>query len=186
MSLAFIGLGSNLGDGRQNLLKAWQLAGDHPKITTLAISSPYLTRPLNKKVWEAKGKKLSDQWFTNAVGVLETGLPPQLLLEILKKVESTLGRDRSKTVDRPIDLDILYYDDLVISEAELELPHPEMKYRPFVLIPLAEIAPDHLHPVSEATTRQMVRSLPICEDGEIRQINWPDKRDSFIPGADKA
>ncbi|MEN8143104.1 MAG: 2-amino-4-hydroxy-6-hydroxymethyldihydropteridine diphosphokinase [Thermodesulfobacteriota bacterium] len=186
MSLAFIGLGSNLGDGCHNLQKAWQQTGDQPQITTLAISSPYLTKPVNKKAWEAKGKKLSDQLFTNAVGVLETDLPPQRLLEILKKIESAMGRERSKTVDRPVDLDILYYDDLVVSEAELELPHPEMKYRPFVLIPLAEIAPDHPHPVSGSTTRQMMRSLPICESGEIRQISWPDKRDSFIPGADKA
>jgi 2-amino-4-hydroxy-6-hydroxymethyldihydropteridine diphosphokinase len=186
MSLAFIGLGSNLGDGPRNLQKAWQLLGDYQGITTLVISSPYLTRPVNKKSWEAKGKKLSDRLFTNAVGVLETALPAQRLLEIVLKLELAMGRDRNKTVDRPVDLDILYYDDLVFSEAELEIPHPEIKHRPFVLIPLAEIAPDHSHPVSGLTTIQMVRTLPMSESGDIKKANWPPKGNNFTSGAESS
>ena len=180
MSLAFIGLGSNLGDGCRNLQKAWQIAGNNPAITTLAISSPYLTRPVNKKAWAAEGKRLSDQWFTNAVGVLETVLPPQHLLESLKKLELTMGRDSCKTVNRPVDLDILYYDDLVISRAELDIPHPEIQQRRFVLIPLAEIAPDHQHPVTGLTTRQMIRALPPCEGINIRQMDWTNTTGDFV------
>jgi 2-amino-4-hydroxy-6-hydroxymethyldihydropteridine diphosphokinase len=182
MSLAFIGLGSNLGDGCQNLQKAWQLAGNKPEITTLAISSPYLTRPVNKKAWTAKGKRLSDQWFTNAVGVLETGLPPQLLLGVLKKLESTMGRVSSKTVNRPVDMDILYYDDLVLCRADLDIPHPEIRHRRFVLTPLAEIAPDHKHPVTGLTTRQMIRALPPCDCINIRQIAWANSKGDFVTG----
>lgn len=174
MSLAFIGLGSNLGDGRHNLKKAWQQLGKHPDLTILAISNPYLTRPVNKKGWQEKGKQLAEQWFTNAAGVLETRLSPKLLLKALQDVESTMGRDSSKTVDRPVDLDILYYDELVFCEAELELPHPEIGNRPFVLIPLAEIAPDRQHPVNGLTTRQMIRNLTDYVAKDIRQIAWAD------------
>ena len=188
MSLAFIGLGSNMGDGCRNLQTAWRLAGNNPAITTLAISSPYLTRPVNKKEWAEEGKKLSDQWFTNAVGVLETGLTPHHLLEVLKKLESTMGRDSCETVDRPVDLDILYYDDLVLSRAELEIPHPEIQHRRFVLTPLAEIAPDHQHPVTGLTTRQMIRALPPCEIINIRQMDWANTTGNCVikTGADRA
>lgn len=172
MSLAFIGMGSNMGDGRHNLQKAWQLVGNHPELTALAISSPYSTRPVNKDSWEKSGKTLSEQWFTNAVGVLETRLSPGLLLDLLKNIELSLGRDRRVSVDRPIDLDMLYYDELVVSEGELELPHPEIRRRPFVLIPLAELAPDLKHPVTGLSTRQMVRALPGGYAEDLRQLSW--------------
>ena len=151
MSLAFIGLGSNLGNGRQNLLKAWQLLKQSGHVTLLSLSSPYLTEPVGME---------SDFWFTNSVGVLETEFSPRQLLDLLLKIEKEMGRERTGGRDRIIDLDLLYYDDLVMTGPELTLPHPEIANRMFVLAPMNEIAPDHLHPLLLRTTRQMMKELP--------------------------
>jgi 2-amino-4-hydroxy-6-hydroxymethyldihydropteridine diphosphokinase len=171
MSLAFIALGSNIGDGRANLQEAWTKLGALPEITILALSSPYRTRPEEKDSWQKEGWKLSDQWFINAAGVLETRLSPHQLLDALKKIEREMGRDRQKTVDRTVDLDIIYFDDLVVSDEDLVLPHPEMQNRRFVLAPLDEIAPDRAHPVSGLTAHQMYRQLPPVS-GDIQQMSW--------------
>lgn len=175
MSLAFIGLGSNLGDGRLNLRNAWQKLGDYDGITTLVLSSPYLTRPVVKKTWEKEGRQLAEQWFTNAAGVLETRLSPLELLAAMQEVESKLGRDRQKTVDRAVDLDILYFDDLISSDEKLVLPHPEIQNRLFVLAPLEELAPDRQHPATGMTTRQMRRTLPDTNNNDIQRLIWQDK-----------
>jgi 2-amino-4-hydroxy-6-hydroxymethyldihydropteridine diphosphokinase len=181
MTLAFIGLGSNLGDGRLNLRNAWRSLGEQDGITTLALSSPYLTRPVLKGIWLKEGRRLGEQWFTNAVGVLETGLAPLELLAAMQAVESGQGRDRQITVDRVVDLDILYYDDLVYVDERLELPHPELPKRHFVLAPLEELAPDRPHPVTGLTTRQMRRALPDLSDNDIRRLAWQDE--TFFKGA---
>jgi 2-amino-4-hydroxy-6-hydroxymethyldihydropteridine diphosphokinase len=151
MGLAFIGLGSNLGNGRQNLLKAWQQLKKSNRVTLLTLSSPYLTEPVGME---------TNYWFTNGVGVLETKLSPLELLDLLLQTEKEMGRERASGLDRIIDLDLLYYDDLVISSPELTLPHPEIANRMFVLAPMNEVAPDHLHPVLQKTTRHMLKQLP--------------------------
>jgi len=171
MSLAFIALGSNIGDGIANLQTAWAKLGKLPDITLLALSSPYRTRPEAKRSWVQDGRRLSDQWFTNAAGALETRLSPYQLLDALKMIEAEMGRDREITVDRTVDLDILYFDELVINDEVLVLPHPELQNRRFVLAPLEEIAPDRHHPVSGLTTRQMGRRLP-SPSGDIRLMTW--------------
>lgn len=171
MSLAYIALGSNIGDGRANLKKAWIKLGSLPDITLLALSSPYRTRPEEKSNWQKEGWKLSEQWFVNAAGALETRLSPYQLLDSLKKIEIEMGRDRQKTVDRTVDLDIIYFDDMVVDDEDLVLPHPEMEKRRFVLAPLDEIAPDRAHPVSGLTVRQMYRQLPAAS-GDIQQMAW--------------
>lgn len=177
MSLAFIGLGSNLGDGRSNLRKAWQLLGEHKAVMLLALSSPCLTRPVAKESWVTEGRQLGEQWFTNAAGVLETSLTPLELLGFLQEVEARLGRDRQKTVDRAVDLDLLYYDELVYQDDQLELPHPELKNRLFVLAPLEELAPDRPHPVTGRTTSQMRRALPDSGGDDMRRLAWQDEID---------
>lgn len=174
MALVFIGLGSNLGDGRSNLLLAWQLLGEQKGINTLVLSSPYLSRPVVKESWLRAGRQLSEQWFTNAVGVLETDLAPLDLLTVLQAIEAGQGRDREKSLDRRVDLDILYYDDLLYLDEVLELPHPEIKNRLFVLAPLEELAPDHRHPRTGQTTRQMRCSLPDGSDNDICRQAWLD------------
>ena len=171
MSLAFIALGSNIGDGRANLREAWAKLGEIPEITLLALSSPYRTRPEEKSTWRKEGRTLSEQWFTNAAGALETRLSPEELLDSLKKIEEAMGRDRQETVDRAIDLDIIFFDELVVDERSLVLPHPEMQHRRFVLAPLDEIAPDRAHPISGLTVRQLYRQLPPAS-GDIQQTGW--------------
>ena len=165
MALAFIGLGSNLGDGRTNLKEAWQRLGKTKGITPLALSSPYETAPVGME---------STQWFTNAAGAIDTKTSPAELLAILLAIEKALGRDRSKGEDRTVDLDLLLYDDLEQSSEELEIPHPEMEQRLFVLAPLEELAPDHLHPRSGLTIRQLRRNLH-DGDQQIRKGRWQER-----------
>lgn len=172
MALVFIGLGSNLGEGRLNLRSAWKQLGRQGGLQLLALSSPYLTRPVAKPEWQASGHRLGEQLFTNAVGVLESRLPPLELLRILQQVEKNLGRERERSLDRTIDLDLLYYDDLVLDTATLIVPHPEIAKRLFVLAPLEELAPDHPHPVLGLTTRQMRQRLPVGDEGQIRRLAW--------------
>lgn len=165
MALAFIALGSNLGDGRANLQKAWQMLGKTAGITTLALSSPYETAPVGME---------SDQWFTNAVGAVDTQKNPEELLDILLDIEKKMGRDRSKGEDRIVDLDLLFYDMLIRQTDDLVVPHPEIEHRLFVLAPLEELAPDHIHPQTELTIRQM-RLKIMDKEQQIRKVCWQEK-----------
>jgi 2-amino-4-hydroxy-6-hydroxymethyldihydropteridine diphosphokinase len=163
MAEAFIGLGSNLGDGRKNLQKAWARLGEHPDISLLSLSSPYRTKPVNMD---------SIQWFTNAVGMVETDLPPAALLSELLRIEEEMGRDRTtRNRDRTVDMDILYYENEVLSSPELILPHPEIQNRLFVLAPLEELDPDRRHPVLLKTSARM-RMLLRSTDQEIIKSTW--------------
>ncbi|MGV1100904.1 2-amino-4-hydroxy-6-hydroxymethyldihydropteridine diphosphokinase [Thiovibrio sp. JS02] len=156
----FIGLGSNLGDGRRNLLAAWRRLGEIAGVETLRLSSPYRTEPV---------RMVTTHWFTNAVGELRTGLAPEALLAAMLRIEAEFGRDRSKTADRPLDLDLLYYGDLVLHGGSLTLPHPELANRLFVLAPLAELAPGHVHPLLGLTTRQLLETLRNSEAVERQE-----------------
>ena len=100
------------------------------------------------------------EWFINGVILLETGQTPRELLETLLKIESRLGRERTiKWGPRTIDLDILFFDDRVIREVDLVIPHPELEKRRFVLDPLSEIAPDLVHPVYNKTIKELMIGL---------------------------
>lgn len=139
---AFIGLGSNIGNGRLTLQKAWMELGGHPLIEVEALSCPYLSAPVGMD---------SDNWFTNAVGRLSTCLSSEQLLQELLKTEQFFGRRRDDSVtgyqDRTLDLDLLYYGSDVAATEMLTLPHPAIAQRLFVLEPLAEIAADFKDPV---------------------------------------
>ena len=161
MSLAFIGLGSNEGNTFQNLQGAWKKLAVKGCGTLLSMSSPYKSEPVGIP---------TANWFLNAVGVIETKLSPEDLLEKMLTIEKEMGRDRSHGVDRCIDLDLLYYDNLIINSPDLVLPHPEIQNRLFVLLPLAELAPDHLHPVLEQTTRMMCKRLAV--EKSVEKISW--------------
>lgn len=163
MALVFIGLGSNLGDGRANLREAWQRLGGVAELTPLTLSHPYRSAPL---------AMVSSHWFTNAVGVCESKLPPRELLARLLAIEAAMGRDRSQGRDRVIDLDILYYDDLVEQGPDLTLPHPEIENRLFVLAPLAELAPDHQHPLTGRSSREMLQRLA---GQTVERIAWESR-----------
>lgn len=147
---AFVGLGSNLGNGQGNLLAAWQRLGKVAGISLHRLSSPYRTEPVGME---------TDHWFTNAVGEITTSLSPAELLAVMLAIETDLGRDRSLTKDRPVDLDLLYYGDLMLNSQVLTLPHPRIANRLFVLAPLAELVPEHLHPVLGRTSGELCREL---------------------------
>lgn len=135
MARAFIGLGSNLGDREAALRGALELLGED----VVAVSSFRETEPVGY---------LDQPAFLNAAAALETGLEPRALLERLLGVERELGRTREgpRHGPRTIDLDLLVYDDRVIDEPGLVVPHPRLAERRFVLEPLAELDPDLVVP----------------------------------------
>ncbi|WP_167496562.1 2-amino-4-hydroxy-6-hydroxymethyldihydropteridine diphosphokinase [Desulfopila sp. IMCC35006] len=151
---AYIGLGSNLGDSKTLLQEAWQALGNVDGIVLDGLSSPYMTAPVDMT---------SQHWFTNAVGRLQVTLSPLELLHVLLAVEASFGRKRSEKKfgyqDRSLDLDLLYYGDIVMDSPELTLPHPRIGDRLFVLVPLAELEPDFRDTLSKKTVNEMEARL---------------------------
>lgn len=172
---AFIGLGSNLGDGKALLQGAWQALGDVDGIVLDGLSSPYMTAPVDMT---------SQHWFTNAVGRLQVSLPPLELLKVLLGVEASFGRTRKEKVfgyqDRSLDLDLLYYGDVIMNRPELILPHPRIGDRLFVLVPFAELEPNFRDSLSEETISSMeLRLRNIMGPGkhkkqEIIRASWSE------------
>jgi 2-amino-4-hydroxy-6-hydroxymethyldihydropteridine diphosphokinase len=147
MSVVYIGIGSNLGNSQENCLRAIELLQKKGIIITKR-SSLYETEP-----WGVKDQPL----FINMAIEIETGLKPKVLLKILKDVEKEVGRGKSiKWGPRIIDLDILLFDNIVLNEDDLKIPHPLMHKRDFVLRPLCEIAPDIKQPVFGKTIKELL------------------------------
>jgi 2-amino-4-hydroxy-6-hydroxymethyldihydropteridine diphosphokinase len=138
MTKVFLGLGSNLGDREKNIKEAVRQLQESGIAEDISISSIYETEP----------EGIKDQpLFLNAILKIETDLSPRDLLNMLQAIERHLGRKKvRKWGPRIIDLDILLYGDLVMREEDLEIPHPLLAKRLFVLDPLAEIAPETVHP----------------------------------------
>lgn len=167
-------MGSNLGVGLKILQEAWQKIGQTAGIETISVSLPYLSEPVGMA---------SSNWFTNAVGELQTNLEPLILLEHLMAIEASFGRKRDIHVqgyqDRTLDLDIIYFGKAVIESQKLMLPHPHLAERLFVLEPLAEIAPGFLDPMDGLTALQKrVNLQKLMDTGllplqEIHQAEWP-------------
>jgi 2-amino-4-hydroxy-6-hydroxymethyldihydropteridine diphosphokinase len=152
----FIALGSNQGDRELNLLRAIAEIGRLGATRITALSSFYDTQPVGP---------VEQENFLNAVLKLDTPLSPDGLLAELKRIETAVFR-RIRTVHwgpRPIDLDILFYSDLIIAGEELTIPHPRLHERGFVLIPLAEIAPDFIHPLFKRSVSELLASLKTIE-----------------------
>jgi 2-amino-4-hydroxy-6-hydroxymethyldihydropteridine diphosphokinase len=160
MATAYIGLGSNLGDRMATLRMAVQRLETLGRIS--GISRLYETEPVGY---------LEQPPFLNAVVVLETELVPGELLCALLGIERDLGRKRTfPNAPRTLDLDLLLVDDLVLDVPELTLPHPRLHERAFVLVPLAELAPEIVHPGLGKTVHELVRALP---DGEGIEVYAP-------------
>ena len=152
----FLSLGSNLGDRLANIRKALQQLPE-AGVRIKRVSSFYRTEPIDFR---------PQAWFVNCVAEAETRLMPMQLLKAVKLVERTLGR--RPAVDnrpRPIDIDILLYDDVVVHSAALNIPHPRMAERRFVLLPLRELAGSLRHPVTRRTIYEM-----LAEAGDTRQV----------------
>lgn len=134
-----IALGSNLGDSRAILDAALETIAQNPGITLESRSSWYQTVPV--------GPAQPD--YINGCALLRVNLPPQELLETLLEIEAKFGRGRQERWGaRTLDLDLLLFEDLIVDTPALQLPHPRLRERAFVLMPLAEIAPDWSEPVS--------------------------------------
>jgi len=136
LAIAYLCLGSNLGEREKNLAQALTLLSQKAKLGK--ISSIYETEPAGYK---------EQPLFLNMVCQVATNLNPQELLSLAKAIESKMGRTPSfPNAPRPIDIDILFYDSKIIKTKDLTIPHPRLAGRAFVLVPLAEIAPELVHP----------------------------------------
>ena len=149
---AYIAIGSNMDTPEENCNEAANLLDDHPAICVSTRSSLYQTEPFGK----------SDQdWFVNSVVEVTTHLSPELLFKACLGIEKKMGRIRDeKWGPRIIDLDILFYDDCVFRESHLEVPHPGIAERSFVLVPMNEIAPDFVHPKLKKTIETLLEEIP--------------------------
>ena len=148
----YLGLGGNIGDRASAIELALARLDESGAARILRRSSLYETEPM----------ELRDQsWFLNLVVEAETNLAPVELLARILSVEREIGRVRGgiRNGPRKIDIDILFYGDQVISSDQLEVPHPRMAERRFVLEPLAELVPDLRHPATNRTARQMLETL---------------------------
>lgn len=146
MPTVYIALGTNLGDRLENLRRA--MAGLPPAADPQEVSPVYETPP-----WGIEDQPA----FLNQVIRAETELPPNELLAYLKRLERELGRQKTvRYGPRLIDLDILFYDDLVVELPGLTIPHPRLAERAFVLVPLADLAPNLRHPITGHTVQELL------------------------------
>jgi 2-amino-4-hydroxy-6-hydroxymethyldihydropteridine diphosphokinase len=151
MYAAYIGFGSNIGDRLKHIQNAIHALSKTEGITLQEISSVYKTDPVGYETQEP---------FLNGVAAIQTNLSPLSLLRTLKDIEIAVGRQhRIRWGPREIDLDLLIYGDLRLQTEKLVVPHPAMHLRGFVLVPLAEIAPDLVHPVFQETIETLLEHL---------------------------
>jgi len=147
--IAYIGLGSNIGDKLGTCRRAIEMLSKDNRI--IKVSSFYCTEPVGYA---------NQEDFVNAVVEIETQLSPTALLARCHVIEDALGRSRLvQWGPRTVDLDILLYGDQVINNVELTIPHPLLSTRAFVLVPLSEIAPETVHPILKTSVAQLFYSL---------------------------
>ncbi len=170
MATAFIALGANIGNREENLRMALRGLTRMARVET--VSSLY----------ESDAVGSAQPSFYNAVCGVETGLEPQSLLRFLKSLEHEMGRRSGGPHwgPRPIDLDILLYDERVLEAEELVVPHPRMTERAFVLVPLSEIAPDVRDPVAGKTAAELAPSADVGAVRRIKDAGWDG-----VPGSEE-
>ena len=166
MSQVLLSLGTNLGKRRQNLRRAVRALDREIAVT--AVSPVYETEPWGEP---------DQPDFLNICLAATTAQPPRQLLQSIKQIEQNLGREETyRWGPRLIDIDIIFYDEVVVAEAGLNIPHARLADRAFVLAPLADIAPDWVHPITGKTVVEMLNAVystavhrlpePLFEDGD--------------------
>ena len=153
MAIVYLSLGSNIGDRVGYIQQATSLLGANKNINIVTTSSFYETEP-----WEMQ----SDNWFVNAVVQITTTLSPEALLDECQRVEQQLGRKRDaqkEYSDRTIDIDIIFYDKLIMNNERLTIPHKHFHKRVFMLIPMLEIAEDFVHPFFGKTVEGLYEAI---------------------------
>lgn len=155
MAIVYLSLGSNFGDRVGYLQQAASQIGMIKDVNIVTSSSFYETEP-----WRMN----SENWFVNAVMQISTTLSPIDLLHECQRIETSLGRpknhfDNNKYMDRTIDIDILFYDNLITCNDELTIPHPRLHKRAFVLVPMLEIAQDFIHPLFQKSISDLYDNL---------------------------
>jgi 2-amino-4-hydroxy-6-hydroxymethyldihydropteridine diphosphokinase len=169
MTTVYLSLGSNMGDRGGNIARAIAALGQRG-VRVTQESSLYETEPLEIR---------EQPWFLNCAIAAETELSPERLMQVLLEIEREMGRERVVPKGpRLIDMDILLYGSDIVREPGLEIPHPRMAERKFVLVPLAEIAGEANHPVAIMTIAEMLEAT--ADRSEVRK--WPGKNRADVEG----
>jgi len=172
-TIAYIGIGSNLGTPGKNCIEAIEKISSTKDIKIISRSSFYQTEPIGE---------VQQDWFVNSAIKIKTNLSPTHLLSDLLNIESAMGRTREeKWGPRLIDLDLLFYGNLILGKKGLTLPHPEIQKRKFVLIPMSEIAENLIHPTLKKTIKTLLQeSSDVTIVKKIKNPN-PNHRDQSFP-----
>lgn len=173
MNDIFLSLGSNMGDRGANLQKAladlerWDVRV--LRCSLIYETEPFLLKTASSLRSEPYGKKDQPNFY-NMVARVSTKRSPEELLMVLHAIERSLGRERrEKWGPRPIDLDILFYGDLLLNYQELTIPHLHLAERKFVLVPLCEIAPTFVHPILKKTVEQLLKQC--LDEGRVKPLS---------------
>ncbi|MBU1343073.1 MAG: 2-amino-4-hydroxy-6-hydroxymethyldihydropteridine diphosphokinase [Proteobacteria bacterium] len=165
--IVYLSIGSNIGDKKKNLEDALGRLRSHDKIEVTDVSRFYKTEPQNFK---------DQDWFVNAAVKIKAALPPEALLLALKTLEKELDQDGKsfRFGPRIIDLDIVYYDDLILKTEHLEIPHPRLHERCFVLIPICDIGAHIIHPVLKLRSDELLKKIEKQETQKVILLEEED------------